>query len=79
VDLAGLVTFGAVAASLYPELSAATAPTPALTERIERGATGARAGRGFYEYPPGAHESLMRDRDTRLLLLRRLLGGPTER
>jgi len=73
-DLAGLPTFRAVAASVYPELSAATTPQTLLEDWIRRGRTGARAGRGFYDYPPGAHEALIRERDARLIALRRLLG-----
>lgn len=75
VDLAGLRTFRAVAATLYPELSAARAPQDLLDGRIAAGATGAAAGRGFHDYPPGAHEALVGERDARLLALRRLLAG----
>ena len=80
-DLAGLPTFRAIAAYVYPELSSTAIPQALLEDAIGRGHTGARAGRGFYAYPPGAHESLIRQRDARLIALRRLLArdGPHER
>jgi 3-hydroxybutyryl-CoA dehydrogenase len=74
VDLAGLPTFRAVAAHVYPVLSNAVAPQALLEDSIRRGRTGARAGHGFYDYPPGAHEALIRERDDRLIALRRLLA-----
>jgi 3-hydroxybutyryl-CoA dehydrogenase len=80
-DLAGLPTFRAIAAYVYPDLSSAATPQTLLEDSIRRGHTGARAGRGFYVYPPGAHESLIGRRDARLIALRRLLArdGPPER
>lgn len=82
MDLAGLPTFRTVAAYLYPELSAAAAPQALLEDAIARGYTGARAGRGFYEYPAGTHEALIRQRDARLIALRESLmrdGGSAPR
>src|SRR5581483_8042621 len=60
VDLAGLGTFRTVAAALYPHLSAARAPQRLLEDKVARGEAGARSGRGFHDYPPGAHEALVR-------------------
>ncbi|HTC82452.1 MAG TPA: 3-hydroxyacyl-CoA dehydrogenase family protein [Acidimicrobiia bacterium] len=77
VDLAGLGTFRAVAARLFPELSASTEPPAALVERVDRGEVGAAAGQGFYPYPPGAHEALIAGRNARLLRLRRALTDTT--
>lgn len=74
VDLAGLATFRAVGALLYPSLADARAPQALLEDMIARGQAGASAGRGFYDYPPGAHEALVEERDRRLLALRRLLA-----
>lgn len=73
MDLAGLGTFRAIAAHLFPELSAASAPQPLMEEAVAKGHLGARAGKGFYDYPPGAHEALIRERDARLVALRRVL------
>jgi 3-hydroxybutyryl-CoA dehydrogenase len=73
MDLAGLQTFRAVAASLFPELSAARAPQKLLEDAIAKGHLGARAGRGFYDYPLGTHEEWIRQRDERLITLRKAL------
>lgn len=73
MDLAGLTTFRAVASYVYPELSSASKPHALLEDLIARGHTGARAGKGFHEYGPGAHEALIRARDARLIALRRAM------
>ena len=74
VDLAGLGTFRAVAAHLFPELSTSTQPPAALVDKVDRGEVGAAAGQGFHPYPPGAHEALVAGRNARLLRLRRALA-----
>ena len=48
-DLVGLELTRAIHEVVLPTLSRASAPSPALIERIERGDTGVAAGRGFYE------------------------------
>ena len=48
-DLVGLELTRAIHEVVLPTLSRASAPSPALVERIERGDTGVAAGRGFYE------------------------------
>jgi len=73
MDLAGLQTFQAVAVLLFPELSAAREPQKLLEDAIATGHLGARAGKGFYDYPPGTHEGWIRRRDERLIALRRAL------
>ena len=72
MDLAGIQTFHAIASYLYPELSAAKEPQRSLTEKVAQGHTGARAGQGFYAYPPGAHEAAIARRDAKLFALLRL-------
>jgi len=74
MDLAGLTTFRAVASYVYPDLSSASKPHALLEDLIARGHTGARAGKGFHEYGPGAHEALIRARDARLIALRRAMA-----
>lgn len=74
VDLAGLATFRAVATQLFPGLAAETTPPGMLAEKLERGESGAAAGRGFHSYPPGAHEALIAGRNARLLALQRALA-----
>ena len=79
MDLAGLATFHAVASYLYPELCAAREPQPALAARLAAGETGARSGRGFYDYPPGQAEAAIAARDAKLfefLKIFRPAGGP---
>ncbi|KRT69945.1 MAG: 3-hydroxyacyl-CoA dehydrogenase, 3-hydroxybutyryl-CoA dehydrogenase [candidate division NC10 bacterium CSP1-5] len=72
MDLAGIQTFHAIAAYLYPELSTAKEPQRSLSEKVTRGHTGARAGQGFYTYPPGAHEAAIAGRDAKLFALLKL-------
>ncbi|MFQ5898945.1 MAG: 3-hydroxyacyl-CoA dehydrogenase family protein, partial [Candidatus Methylomirabilia bacterium] len=73
MDLAGLPTFRTVSASLFPELSAAQEPQPLIEEAVRGGHVGAKAGKGFYDYPAGASEALVQERDTRLMAIRRAL------
>jgi 3-hydroxybutyryl-CoA dehydrogenase len=69
MDLGGLTTFHAVASYLYQDLSRTEAPQQALAARVGAGATGIRAGRGFYVYPPGGAEAAIAARDARLFEL----------
>jgi 3-hydroxybutyryl-CoA dehydrogenase len=50
-DLAGLDTVHAVATALFPDLSNATGPSPALSDLIARGDLGIKSGKGFYDWP----------------------------
>lgn len=72
MDLAGIQTFHAIAAYLYPELSTAKEPQRSLSEKVTRGHTGARTGQGFYGYPPGTHEATIARRDAKLFALLKL-------
>ncbi len=72
MDLAGIQTFHAISDYLYPQLSAVTTPQSSLSEKVAKGHTGARAGQGFYAYPPGSHEAAITRRDAKLLALLRL-------
>ena len=68
-DLAGIPTAVAVARALYPGLSAADEPPPALTDLERAGRLGATAGRGFYDYPAGGSDAFAwRDRRLRAVL-----------
>lgn len=69
MDLGGLATFQAIAEYLYRDLSATQAPQPLLADKVAAGETGARAGRGFYDYPAGAAEAVVAARDARLVEL----------
>lgn len=72
-DLAGIETALAVATQLYPKLSAATAPQPALARLAQDGRMGAAAGEGFYAYPDG--HTVDRDRDRALAAVLEALRG----
>jgi 3-hydroxybutyryl-CoA dehydrogenase len=69
MDLAGLATFQSVASYLYRDLSTAGEPQETLNGKVAAGETGARAGRGFYDYPSGAAEGAIAARDARLFEL----------
>jgi 3-hydroxybutyryl-CoA dehydrogenase len=79
MDLGGLATFHAIAGYLYRDLSAAREPQPTLAAKVAAGETGARAGRGFFEYPPGAGDAAIAARDARLFELLKLLRLPAFR
>jgi histidine ammonia-lyase/3-hydroxyacyl-CoA dehydrogenase len=70
MDAAGLDVHAAVAAQLFPQLSAGT-DVPALLRRArERGATGVKGGSGLCgDYPPEAADRLVAHRDDILALL----------
>lgn len=74
MDLAGLPTFHAVASYLYPDLCRAEAPQALLAGAVARGHHGARAGKGIYDYPPGAAERAIARRDRLIVALQRFLG-----
>jgi 3-hydroxybutyryl-CoA dehydrogenase len=79
MDLAGLATFHAIAAYLYRDLSAAQAPQPILGDKVARGEMGLRAGRGFYNYPPGSADAAIAARDAKLFALLKALDPPVPR
>jgi histidine ammonia-lyase len=72
MDAAGLDVHAAVAAELFPQLSAGS-DVPALLRRVrERGATGIKGGSGLRgDYPPEAADRLVAHRDDILALLSR--------
>lgn len=58
---------------------AARTPQAVLEHKLARGESGAGAGRGFYEYPSGAHEALISQRDACLMALRRVPAAGANR
>lgn len=72
MDLAGIQTFHAIASYLFPELSATTEPQSSLADKVAHGHTGARAGQGFYAYPPRTHDAIIARRDAKLFALLKL-------
>ena len=76
MDLGGLATFHSVAAYLYRDLCQAEEPQQSLAAKVAAGETGARAGRGYYDYPPGTTEAAIAARDARLFELLKLVRLP---
>lgn len=76
MDLAGLATFHSVASYVYKELSGEKEPNRILAEKVAGGETGARSGRGFYDYPPGEADAQIAARDAKLFELLKILRPP---
>jgi 3-hydroxybutyryl-CoA dehydrogenase len=74
MDLAGLDVWHAIGAYLAADLSTA-AELPLLAERVAQGALGAKAGRGFYEWPPDALQEVTTRRDRALIERSRFDAG----
>jgi len=75
MDLGGLTTFHSVASYLYRDLCRAEEPQQTLTAKVAANETGVRAGRGFYDYPPGGAEAAISARDARLFELLKLFAS----
>ena len=67
VDLGGLDLTLAIQSYLLPELDRSTEPTPWLRDKVARSELGAKAGKGFYDWPPGRAAKVIRQRDEALL------------
>jgi len=67
-DLAGIDTVVAVAEHLYADLSRVTEPQRVLSDLQDAGRLGARAGRGFHNYPDPAAAAAERDRGLEAVL-----------
>jgi 3-hydroxybutyryl-CoA dehydrogenase len=66
-DLAGLGLTCDIHKYLFPYLDSSQSPSPALEDLVAAGATGVRAGRGFYEWTPQRIQQLIQQRDAVLL------------
>jgi 3-hydroxybutyryl-CoA dehydrogenase len=66
-DLAGLGLTRDIHRYLFPYLESSQEPSPVLKDLVAAGATGVRAGRGFYEWPPEKIRQVIQQRDTVLL------------
>src|SRR3954452_2885119 len=81
-DLSGLDVIAALHTYLLPDLDRSTAPQPGLTERVARGETGAKSGRGFHEWPASQVADVVGRRDRELVRRLQLVaaegrkGGP---
>ncbi|MCZ7665254.1 MAG: 3-hydroxyacyl-CoA dehydrogenase family protein [Thermoleophilia bacterium] len=66
-DMVGLDVVLAVAEYLLPDLSASSEPPRLLKERVARGETGLKAGRGMYEWPQEKVREMLEKRDRDLV------------
>jgi len=73
VDLGGLDLTQAIQTYLLPELDCSTEPKPLIRDKVARGELGAKAGQGFYDWPPGRAAEVIRRRDEALLEMVRWL------
>jgi 3-hydroxybutyryl-CoA dehydrogenase len=74
-DHAGLDVHAAAAATMYPGLAANTVPSKVLTDLVQAGRLGMKAGAGFYDWTP---ETAARERARYESILRGALAllGP---
>jgi 3-hydroxybutyryl-CoA dehydrogenase len=74
-DLAGLKLTHDIHQYLFPYLESARAASPLLGKLVADGATGVKAGKGFYEWFPEKVQGIIRKRDTVLLrILHDIIG-----
>jgi 3-hydroxybutyryl-CoA dehydrogenase len=75
-DLAGLQLTYDIHEYLLPHLEASPAPSPHLAGLIAQGATGVRAGQGFYKWKPERISRIIAQRDTVLLKIMHEIVSP---
>jgi 3-hydroxybutyryl-CoA dehydrogenase len=73
VDLGGLDLTLAIQDYLLPQLDRSTEPLPLVRAKVHRGELGAKAGRGFFEWPSGRLEERIEQRDRALMEMLRWL------
>ncbi len=66
-DLAGLDLTYQVQANLLQHLDRSTTPSHLLAEKLKQGATGAKNGRGFHDWPPDKRKRVVEQRNSVLL------------
>ena len=66
-DLAGLGLTLDIHSYLFPHLESSQSPSPELENLVAAGATGVKAGRGFYDWTPKKVRQIIQQRDTILL------------
>lgn len=66
-DMIGLDTAARASSNLFPTLSNSAAPSPGIFEKVDRGELGIKSGKGWYDYPEDAKESLVARNNTLLL------------
>jgi 3-hydroxybutyryl-CoA dehydrogenase len=68
-DWGGLEVHCTPAKSIYPTLEDAREPLPIIAEKVARGETGAKAGKGFYDWSDRDVEALRRKKQDQLIAL----------
>jgi len=75
-DLAGLALTRDIHKYLFPYLESSSKPSPVLDTLVAEGATGVKAGQGFYSWTPEKIQQVIRQRDTVLLkIIHEITGG----
>jgi 3-hydroxybutyryl-CoA dehydrogenase len=69
VDLSGLDLAMAVSGNLFKDLDASKEPQDLLREKVARGETGIKAGKGFYDWTTRPVQQVLKMRDDHLLRL----------
>jgi 3-hydroxybutyryl-CoA dehydrogenase len=78
-DLSGLDVILTIADYLFPEISDAKEPSAIFKDLVSAGHYGAKAGKGWYEYPDDLAERIIAERDRQFLQLLKLNLGAMER
>jgi 3-hydroxybutyryl-CoA dehydrogenase len=77
-DLAGLGLTRDIHNYLFPYLESSPNPSPMLENLVAAGATGVKAGRGFYEWTPAKVQNLINQRDAVLLRIIHEIISPAD-
>ncbi|MFZ0932264.1 MAG: 3-hydroxyacyl-CoA dehydrogenase family protein [Syntrophobacteraceae bacterium] len=75
-DLASLSLTHDIQKYLFPYLDASQQPSPLLSKLVTQGASGVKAGRGFYDWTPEKVRGIIESRDKVLLRILREIVSP---
>ncbi len=73
VDLGGLDLTQSIQTYLLPELDCSSGPSQLIQDKVKKGELGAKSGKGFFDWPPGRFEKVVKMRDEVLIDLIKLL------
>ncbi len=73
IDLGGLDLTQSIQTYLLPELDCSSEPLQLIKDKVEKGELGAKSGKGFFDWPPGRFEKVVKMRDEVLIDLIKLL------
>ena len=75
-DLAGLALTRDIHEYLFPYLESSLEPSPVLDALVSDGATGVKAGRGFYDWTPEKIQEMIQKRDSVFLrIIHEIIGS----